>query len=126
MGPAAASIAASAFATRVDIKRWIAMSYLVQILLPTIDNEKKPYAPGLLRSLVGELTTLHGGATAYLRSPGTGLWKDESSVVEDTVVAVEVLVRHLDRRWWRRYRKHLQEDLNQQEIMMRATKVKML
>ena len=102
------------------------MPHLVQILLPTKDNQGKDHAGGLLQSLVHEVTTIHGGATAYLRSPGTGLWQDEGKVVEETVVVVEVLVRRLNRDWWRRYRKHLEEALRQQEVMVRATKVKTL
>jgi hypothetical protein len=62
-----------------------------------------------------------GGATAFTRTPATGLWKDANGVERDRLVIVEVMVEELDAAWWRGYRSRLEREFQQERILIRAT-----
>ena len=75
----------------------------------------------MFETVRAELTARHGGVTAYLRSPASGVWKDEQgAVARDEVVMVEVVVDALDRAWWTGYRGELERRFRQEEILLRA------
>jgi hypothetical protein len=100
------------------------MSHLIQILLPLRDSAGQPFAPSLYSRIAGELTQRFGGLTAFERSPGEGLWRDEGARTRhDEVVVYEVMVEELDEAWWGRYRGQLEELFRQDEIAMRATAI---
>jgi hypothetical protein len=95
--------------------------HLVQLLLPLRDNDGVPFPRAAFEQVRAELTERHGGVTAYLRSPASGVWKDEGGeVARDEVVMVEVMVERLDERWWAGYRRTLEERFRQAEIVARA------
>lgn len=95
--------------------------YLIQILLPVRDNDGRPFPRAEFDTVKGELTERFGGATAYLRAPAAGLWKDdEGDVARDDVVVMEAMVRHLEREWWRLYREELERRFRQDEIVIRC------
>ena len=95
--------------------------HLVQILLPLRDNDGNPFPRAALDRVRHELTERFGGATAYMRSPAAGLWKDdEGDVAHDEVVAVEAMVPHLDLEWWRLYRADLERRFRQDEVVIRT------
>jgi hypothetical protein len=95
--------------------------YLVQLLLPLRDNAGTPFPRDAFTQVRAELTARHGGVTAYLRSPASGVWKDEQGeVARDEVVMVEVVVEVLDRAWWSAYRRDLETRFRQQELLVRA------
>jgi hypothetical protein len=51
-----------------------------------------------------ELVDKFSGVTAYVRSPGKGLWTAPDGHTEaDDVVMVEVVTETFDRGWWRTY-----------------------
>lgn len=93
---------------------------LVQILLPTHDNDGEPFPAAHFAEVRAELTDAFGGVTAYLRAPATGLWDEGERVVRDDVVIYEVMVDELDADWWRGYRRRQEERFRQDEIVMRA------
>jgi hypothetical protein len=41
---------------------------------------------------------------------------------EDRIVTVEVMVDEFDREWWAGYRETLEDEFDQQELVIRATK----
>ena len=95
--------------------------YLIQILLPVRDNQGRPFPRSDLDAVRKELTERFGGATAFLRAPAAGLWKDdEGDVARDDVVVLEVMAMHLEREWWRLYREELERRFRQEEIVIRA------
>jgi hypothetical protein len=96
--------------------------HLVQIFLPLQDNRGKRIAERHFKVLAEELSERFGGLTAYVRAPATGLWKKQQSarMLRDEIVIYEVIVGHLDRRWWRHKRQALQRTFRQQEILIRA------
>ncbi|MDP9347651.1 MAG: hypothetical protein M3P24_00675 [Gemmatimonadota bacterium] len=101
--------------------------YLVQILLPLYDNQKRPLDRGLFERVRGELTERFGGVTAHLRSPAVGAWKEpDGDVARDDVVTYEVMAEALDRPWWGRYREELEARFRQEEVLVRALAVERL
>jgi hypothetical protein len=101
--------------------------YLIQILLPLSDREGKPYPDSVITSTRDGLTHKFGGVTAYLRAPAEGAWKPDSApgakVERDRIVIVEVMVKALDRDWWSSWRKDLERELGQEEILVRAINI---
>jgi hypothetical protein len=101
--------------------------HLVQLLLPLYDKggERFPDAPFV--QVMDELTDRYGGVTAYSRSPAEGAWRESAGAVEkDEVVMFEVMVDHLDRDWWSRYRGVLEQRFAQDELVVRATAMERL
>jgi hypothetical protein len=96
--------------------------YLIQILLPTYDNEGRRFERGLFEGVRSELTERFGGVTAFVQSPALGLWKDDErgTTTHDHMVLVEVMTEDLDRAWWRAYRQRLEARFRQDAIVARA------
>lgn len=101
--------------------------HLVQILLPTFDNDGAKLSPALFEDTRRELTEHFGGMTAYSRSPGVGLWKDEPNhTTRDEIIIYEVMVESLDPRWWKKYRPVLERRFAQEELVIRAHEIQLL
>jgi hypothetical protein len=101
--------------------------HLVQLLLPLRDNEGHAFSREQMDAVRRHLTETFGGVTAYLRAPAKGAWKDdEGDVARDDVVIVEVMADELDRGWWADYRRALEADFRQDEIVIRATPMERL
>jgi hypothetical protein len=101
--------------------------HLVQILLPLYDNQRARFPQATYDEVSRELTEKFGGVTSFVRSPGEGLWKgDEGNVGRDEVLMFEVLAESLRRKWWRKYRKVLEQRFSQDEIVVIAIKIKKL
>ena len=96
--------------------------YLVQILLPLLDNAHAPLPETLFRDVRTELTDSFGGLTAYSRAPAEGLWKEEPTdrPSRDEIVVYEVMTEQLDRAWWGAYRQRLEARFRQEQIVIRA------
>ena len=96
--------------------------YLIQLLLPLYDNNQHHFPEEFYDKVRTELTEQFGGLTAYMRSPATGLWKeDASNTVRDEIVIYEIMADDLDREWWQQYRLKLQQRFAQEALIIRAT-----
>jgi hypothetical protein len=96
--------------------------YLIELLLPTSDNDGRRFAKNEFDRVRSELTERFGGVTAFLRSPAVGLWEDETGDIRrDDLAIFEVMADSLDRSWWRDYRERLERRFRQEEIVMRAS-----
>ena len=104
------------------------MAFLVQLLLPLYGNSGRRLPDALFADVMDELTDRHGGVTAYVRAPAEGAWKEGrgGAVEKDEVVMFEVMIDHLDRAWWRGYRKTLEQRFDQEELVVRATAMERL
>jgi hypothetical protein len=101
--------------------------FLVQLLLPTRDNQQRPIDGALFADVRTALADRFGGVTAYQRSPASGLWKRPDGAVDgDEVVMVEVEAETLDREWWAAFRRQLERDFEQESILVRAIAVENL
>lgn len=101
--------------------------YLVQIFLPLYDRQGKAFPRSLFDTVRGELTDVHGGVTAFVRSPAFGEWEDDAGRVQrDEVMLVEVMASQLDHGWWSRYRQQLERRFDQDEVLVRAIRIEQL
>ena len=102
------------------------MAFLVQILLPTKAQEV-PFLSSQFAQVRSELAEEFGGVTVYSRTTADGLWESDRGVVEhDEVVLFEVMTNCLRRRWWRRYRRELEDRFQQTEVVVRAQIIRRL
>ena len=101
--------------------------FLVQLLLPIRDEAGTPFPREHYDTLARELTDRFGGVTAYTRAPASGLWEEPSGEkVRDDVVIYEVMVEMLDAKWWAGVRQRLEARFTQQELVIRALKMRRL
>ena len=97
--------------------------YLIQLLLPLHDNEKRPIPVEHFNNLRTDLTRRFGGVTAFVRAPATGLWEEDEEINRDEVVMFEIIAESFARDWWRAYRTQLQDVFKQKEVLIWATSV---
>ena len=100
--------------------------HLIQLLLPIVQTGEESTSSSL-QALREELIERFGGVTAYTRSPARGAWLETGDhVVHDDVIIVEVMSDTLDREWWRTLRVRLEQQLDQESIVIRASNISML
>lgn len=93
---------------------------LMQIFVPTTDQEGGRFERQYFEDLRKELTDRFGGVTIYARSPAKGIWKPDPGLEEtDNMIIYEVLVQELDTRYWAELKYQLEDTFQQKEIMMR-------
>ena len=102
--------------------------YLVEIFLPLFDRKGKRFPARLHEAVRAELVTQFGGMTAHLRTPALGLWKarDRARAERDVLIIYEVMTPRLKRSWWSNYRRQLEAKFRQQELVIRAQKIRTL
>jgi hypothetical protein len=100
--------------------------HLVQLLLPLMDPDGKPFPRAHYRSIREALTDRFGGLTAYTRAPAEGMWDAGDEVTHDDIVVYEVMVPELDRGWWSEYRAGLESLFDQDELVIRAQLIERL
>ena len=100
--------------------------YLIEILLPLRDDEKKPFNANLYEQLGQELTDKFGGVTGFMRAPAEGKWRDGGGTAHDDIVVLEVMTDALDRPWWSRLRLRLMKEFRQEDIVIRSSQIERL
>src|SRR5438105_12680929 len=100
--------------------------HLIQILLPTYDNEGHKFSPDIYGRIGNELVERFSGLTAYTRAPAEGFWTHGNQPVRDEIVVFEVMVQELDEQWWSQYRVELQGRLRQQSVIIRTNPIRLL
>ena len=101
--------------------------HLIQLLLPLYDNAGQPFPPALYDGVRKELVERFGGLTTYSRAPAKGLWKEDGDPVrKDDIVVYEVMADAVDRAWWAGYRKELEAQFQQDELVVRAQVMELL
>ena len=99
--------------------------YLVQLLLPLYDNAGRRFAKSKMNSVKSLLTRKFGGITMFKRSPAEGLSSEQGGVVRDEIVILEVMTDKLRKSWWTSYRRRLEKLFRQDEIIVRASKIRL-
>lgn len=98
--------------------------YLVQILLPERDNAGVRFAPSVMAGIHNKLADHFGGVTAFTRAPAEGIWSPGGAAPStDDIVVIEVMVEDLNEVWWRDFRKQLEHELRQSEVVVRAHQI---
>ncbi|MCF0075275.1 hypothetical protein LZD49_32645 [Dyadobacter sp. CY261] len=94
--------------------------YLMQIFLPTRDNQGDSIPEEHFLALRDELTDRFGGVTIYTRAPVEGIWKpSENNAQVDQLVIYEVLLGSLEISYWKKVKSRLETSFMQAQIMMR-------
>ena len=98
--------------------------HLIHILLPLRDNNKQKFPAQYFEKVRDDLTERFGGITAFTRSPAVGLWKEaDEDIRRDDVVIFEVITEKLEVDWWTEYRKRLQDQFRQDELLIWAANI---
>ena len=100
--------------------------HLIQLLLPLYDNSGRRFPRSKLNHVEETLAERFGGITMYTRAPAEGLSKRGSGMAEDEIVVFEIMAGKLERTWWKRYRKRLEQSFRQDCVVVRATKIELL
>ena len=100
--------------------------HLIQLLLPLYDNEGRKFAPAKLNAVKQFLAKRFGGVTLFKRAPAEGLSRGKGGMKHDQIVVFEVMAERLERRWWGRYRKELEQQFRQDTVLIRAAKTDLL
>jgi len=100
--------------------------HLVEILLPLHDNSGRPFAAEKYAAIRQHLTERFGGLTAFTRSHAQGTTTGGGKTVHDDIIVFEVMTETLDVAWWRNYRRQLEREFRQDEIVVRASTVTLL
>ena len=100
--------------------------HLVQILLPTADNDGVRFPSSQFAALRQELTDRFGGVTVFARSPAQGFWEGREGTSQDDIVTFEVMCDTLDDDWWHARRSALEREFRQEGIVIRAQEIRLL
>ena len=101
--------------------------HLVQILLPTYDNEGLAIPREVFHAIGTELVQRFGGLTAHTRAPAEGLWVAPGHEAKrDDIAVFEVMTPEIDEAWWSNYRKNLEKRLYQESIVIRSHAIQLL
>ncbi len=61
-----------------------------------------------------------------MRSPAEGLSANAAGLVRDEIIIFEVMAEEVDKPWWKRYRAQLEKQFDQDQIVVRASKIRLL
>lgn len=101
--------------------------HLIELFLPLYDPQGNRFPEKIFSDLKDELTEVFGGLTIHSKAPATGLWKPESEkTVKDTIIIYEVMTEELDEEDWKKRKLRLQRELQQDEIIIRVTPVRII
>jgi hypothetical protein len=101
--------------------------HLIQIFLPVRDEQGHPFPAAHYLDVRQALTQKFGGMTAFTRAPAEGLWKsNENTVTKDDMVIFEVMLKTLDKQWWRHYKKMLEEMFSQDALIIRIQDIELI
>jgi hypothetical protein len=78
----------------------------------------RPVTQARFEELLQELTNKFGGVTSFVRAPGQGLWN--SGAERYNIAVIEVMTDEIDPPFWQAFRRMLERELAQQEIVTRA------
>ena len=62
----------------------------------------------------------------HVNAPTEGLWDKDGEPDRDRIVVVEVMADKLDVEWWATSRRALEAQLEQEEIVIRASEIRRL
>lgn len=101
--------------------------FVVELFLPLEKPDGSTIPGETFERIKSELTNRFGGVTAFLQSPAEGAWKPSSDqVVHDRVATFEVMVDDVDTKWWHDYRRGLEVEFEQEQILARLYQVTVL
>ena len=101
--------------------------FKLEIFLPVYDLKGIQFEYQAYDDVQNTLIHRYGGVTAFMRTPASGFWKNTLGQIEkDDVAIFEVMTEEIDRVWWQGFRKQLEHQFAQQEILIQATQIERL
>ena len=58
--------------------------------------------------------------TSFTRTPAEGRWKDGRKTEHDDIAVIEVMTETIEHEWWSDFRRHLEQQFNQDEVVIRC------
>jgi hypothetical protein len=99
---------------------------LVEIFIPLKRGDGTPVERVWFEALLQELSERFGGATSFARAPGEGLWNEGGEEDRDDIAVIEVMTDELDGAYWSDLKKRLEHELQQEELLARASAMRRL
>src|ERR1700712_636930 len=101
--------------------------YLIELFSPLKFNDGRRVPRKLFEEVQRTLSAKFGGFTAFGRTPADGAWKRSSGQVKkDLLIIVEVMADTIERGWWKNFKRKLLRDFQQEELVIRASKIRQL
>lgn len=94
--------------------------HLVEIFLPSLDNEGNAFPNESFNIVRLELMERFGGVTIFARAPGQGITTEHGT---DDIIVIEVMTPLIERFWWDQYRRSLEQRFKQDEVLIRGTEI---
>jgi hypothetical protein len=100
---------------------------LVQVFPPLRDNQGEPFPFRQFEQVKERLAKKFGGVTAFLNSPGQGVWRESpQNFIKDDVLTFEVMSESLDGDWWSAYKEELERGFRQSALVIRKMQIEIL
>lgn len=101
--------------------------YLIQFFLPLFDQEKRRFPRERFKAVEDQLLASFKGFTAYPRAPATGLWENHEAELEhDDLIVYEVMAEQIDHPWWSHFRRSLEAQFSQEELLIRTQVIEII
>ncbi len=99
----------------------------IELFLPLYDASGTPFSAQLFQDIGKQLIKDFGGITAYTRAPAIGIWIDpKKQPIKDENVVYEIMVAEIDHAYWKQFKKKLEIQFAQKELVIRQSEVGLL
>ena len=95
--------------------------FLIELFVPLAKPQGGSIDQAVFDRIKQQLAERFGGVTAFVQAPAEGVWKSPSEeTIEDRVAILQVMMKEIDVNWWREFRTTLEQELDQDEILVRS------
>jgi len=96
----------------------------IEVFIPLYDKEGNRFSDHLYQSVSKQLIKDFGGITAYIRSPAVGIWENSDGIqIKDDHVIYEIMVSEIDHSYWKQFKKKLELQFAQKELIIRQSEI---
>ncbi len=96
----------------------------IEVFIPLYDKEGNRFSDHLYQSVSKQLIKNFGGITAYIRSPAVGIWENSDGMqIKDDHVIYEIMVSEIDHSYWKQFKKKLELQFAQKELIIRQSEI---
>jgi mRNA-degrading endonuclease YafQ of YafQ-DinJ toxin-antitoxin module len=100
---------------------------LIQFFIPLSDNADRRFPGDWYQEISRQLKERFGGVTIYQRAPVTGLWKEnEQHTMKDELIIYEVMADDMELAFWKPFKKQLEQQFRQENILIRSSRIEIL
>ena|ERR1700759_3915771 len=99
---------------------------LLQILLPLFRNDGRRFPSTYYAKVRSALLKRFDGLTVYARSPAQGTWRNGKENHKEQIIVYEIVAPKFETAFWKKYRRELERQFCQEEVMIRYNDIKMV